>query len=105
VDKEMNIVAVFALATCFFSFQLHAAEVFADFDSPGKPSGPKGVEWRYTDQMLPVTNWEEIIPGDGFAYLKIDADRSNDRDQEKQKWPSQMIQNNPGLLSFLRRKA
>jgi beta-glucanase (GH16 family) len=41
--------------------------------------------------MLPVTSWEEIIPGDGFAYLRFDADRSNDRDQTTQRWPFQMI--------------
>ncbi len=89
----MKIITTSALlAMCFFSFPIHATELFEDFSSPGKPKQPKGIEWSYRDQMRPVASWEEIIPGDGFAYLKIDADRSNDKDQSKQKWPFQMIE-------------
>ena len=83
------------LTIFLFSVPLHASELFEDFDSPGKPEARNGADWRYTDQMLPVKNWEEIIPGDGFAYLKIDADRSNDRDKDTQKWPFQMISLSP----------
>jgi hypothetical protein len=66
------------------------AEIFEDFATPGQPR-QSGVEWTFRDQMLPVGGWEEIIPGDGYAYLRIDANRANDRDQDRQKWPFQMI--------------
>jgi hypothetical protein len=79
------------MAAGCFSPLVHATEIFEDFLLPGRPEHPEGIEWSYQDQMLPVANWEEIVPGDGFAYLKIDADRSNDRDQDKEKWPFQMI--------------
>jgi hypothetical protein len=88
---EMKLIIGFLLAVGLSYVPLNASDLFEDFNSPGKPGGAAGVTWRYRDQMLPVANWEEIIPGDGFVYLKIDADRSNDRDQEKQKWPFQMI--------------
>jgi hypothetical protein len=91
----MKICAGFVLTIYLLSVPLHPSELFEDFDWPGKPEASNGVDWRYTDQMLPVKNWEEIIPGDGFAYLKIDAVRSNDRDKDTQKWPFQMISLSP----------
>jgi hypothetical protein len=94
-EKRMKTISMVLLTSCFLSSPLHPSELFEDFDSPGKPGVLNGVDWRYTDQMLPVENWEEIVPGDGFAYLRIDADRSNDRDQSKQKWPFQMISLSP----------
>jgi hypothetical protein len=95
------------LTLWILSGPIHATELFEEFHLPGKPAGPEGISWRYTDQMLPAANWEEIIPGDGFAYLKIDADRTNDKDQEKQKWPFQMISLvpvNPGYRLEMRAK-
>ena len=91
----MNIGPRLLLSIFFFLWPLHASELFEDFDSPGEPDSSNGIAWRYTDQMLPVEDWEEIIPGDGFAYLRLDADRSNDRDQDNQKWPFQMISLSP----------
>jgi hypothetical protein len=87
----MNIGSRILVTVCLLSSPLHAAEIFEDFNARGRPGKPDAIEWRYTDQMLPVSGWEEIIPGDGYAYLEIDADRSNDRDQEEQRWPFQMI--------------
>lgn len=87
----MKNVAGLLVSLYCLSLPLQAGEIFENFDSPGKPAGPEGVNWRYTDQMLPVKSWEEIIPGDGFLYLKIDADRGNDRDRETERWPFQMV--------------
>jgi hypothetical protein len=83
------------LTICCLSPPVVGAKVFEDFTVAGKPQGPAGVQWTYRDQMLPVSGWEEIIPGDGYAYLKIDADRTNDRDRTTQKWPFQMISLSP----------
>ena len=69
----------------------HAVDIFEDFDEPGDPSERHPVDWAYTDQMLPVDGWDEIVPGDGYAHLTIDAIRENDREVEKQRWPFQML--------------
>ena len=71
-----------------------AAELLEDFEASGKPKTSGKVEWSYRNEMLPDQGWKEMIPGDGFAYLKIDSNRNNDRDSrngKKPKWPFQMI--------------
>jgi len=52
---------------------------FEDFDRLGQPLTIHGT-WRYFDDMLPIYGWNEIVPGDGFAYLTIDANTDNDQD-------------------------
>jgi hypothetical protein len=43
-----------------------------EFDSPGKPQAPVGMEWsRVTELYFPVS-WDEMVPGDGYAYLKAE---------------------------------
>ena len=79
------------LICCGLTVPSLALELFEDFASPGKPKSGKNIKWSYTDQMRAVKGWQDIIPGDGFAYLTIDADRKNDKDRKKQKWPFQMI--------------
>lgn len=90
-----TIVGLVSLAPILCSASLHAVELFEDFNMPGKPTAPKGIVWSYKDEMLPVKDWKQIVPGDGFAYLTIDADHSNDRNRIKQKWPFQMIMLSP----------
>ncbi len=51
-----------------------------DFNNPGKPSGPPETYWYYVDDMLPVTGWNDIVPGDGYAHITIDANSGNDTD-------------------------
>ena len=71
-------------------------DVFIDFSKPGKPK-TSGIKWEIRDEMLPVKGWKTIIPGDGYAYLKIDADNSNDKKKngKKIKHPFQMISFSP----------
>lgn len=62
------------------------AEVLVDyleeFDTAGEPSGPPGagLTWRFLDDIRPVSGWNDIVPGDGFAHITLDADPSNDTD-------------------------
>lgn len=50
-----------------------AGENFEGFDIPGKPSVRDGIRWGYTDELTPVTGWKNIIPGDGYAHLDVQA--------------------------------
>lgn len=70
--------------------------LFIDFKKPGKPN-TKGITWKIRDEMLPVKDWETIVPGNGYAYLTIDADKSNNKkkDGRKIKFPFQMITLSP----------
>ena len=67
-------------------------DLFVDFTKPGMPKTP-GITWKIRDEMRPVKGWKSIVPGDGFAYLKIDAKQSNDKKKngKKIKYPFQMI--------------
>ena len=97
---------------CLFSFSvftLQSAEYFEDFKTPGKPRSHKDFTWSYTDQLLPVKGWREIIPGDGFAYLTVDSDSTNNKlkNGKAVKWPFQMISVNgvgPGHSLEMRAK-
>ncbi|MBV7314603.1 family 16 glycosylhydrolase [Shewanella sp. NIFS-20-20] len=62
--------------------------IFEDFDTAGQPEHP-GVTWRYRAQLAPVSSWQDIIPGDGFAYLRINGRHS--RLMPEVKWPFQML--------------
>ena len=53
-----------------------------NFDNLGQPQTVHG-SWRYVDDMLPVYGWNEIVPGDGYAYLTIDANTDNDQDSSQ----------------------
>ena len=64
-----------------------ALNLFEDFAKPGQPA-ENGVKWKYRTELRPVSSWEEIIPGDGFAHLTVDSDKSNDTGK---KWPFQSL--------------
>ncbi len=57
-------------------------EYIEEFDNPGEPQGPSaGHYWNYFNDIYPdQDNWNEIIPGDGYAYLTVDPDITNDTD-------------------------
>lgn len=50
-----------------------AREYFEGFDAPGKPPTRDGIHWGYADELTPVAGWREIIPGDGYAHLRVKA--------------------------------
>jgi hypothetical protein len=78
----------------YYITPLYSLDLFEDFKSPGKPKSSNKVEWSFRCEMLPVKDWKEIVPGDGFAYLEIDSKSSNDKSSKngkRAKWPFQMI--------------
>lgn len=66
-----------------FSFSVNAQISYTEnFDAKGIPTNiPVDSYWKYFNDIHPMQNtWEEFIPGDGFAYIKVDADIHNDTD-------------------------
>ncbi|MGY6648340.1 Ig-like domain-containing protein [Wenyingzhuangia sp. IMCC45574] len=62
--------------------QSNPVTYFEDFNSPGYPSNiPAGSYWTFHNEIHPSQDtWEKFIPGDGYAYIKVDPDTSNDLD-------------------------
>jgi beta-glucanase (GH16 family) len=54
-----------------------------NFDSKGYPKNlPNGAYWKFYNDIYPAqTIWDSFIPGDGNAYITVDADKSNDTDE------------------------
>ncbi|MCL8006946.1 glycoside hydrolase family 16 protein [Gelidibacter japonicus] len=53
-----------------------------EFDKPGKPTSDKGFEWSFVNDINPnQQNWEDFVPGDGYAHITIDSDVENDTDE------------------------
>lgn len=58
--------------------------LFEDFNGKGKPNATSGNYWSFKSDIYPLQNtWDAIVPGDGYAHLIIDADKSNDTDATK----------------------
>lgn len=91
----MKIAVIFGMfSVLFWAAPVQALQLFEDFKNPGRPHSSGLVEWSYRTELLPVKGWLDIVPGDGFAHIEIDAKRSNDRSSKhdgKPKWPFQMI--------------
>ena len=53
-----------------------------NFDNAGIPTQiPTDSYWKYFNDIHPSQDsWSKFIPGDGFAYIKVDADVNNDTD-------------------------
>lgn len=53
-----------------------------NFDNAGIPTQiPTDSYWKYFNDIRPGQDtWEKFIPGDGFAYIKVDANVNNDTD-------------------------
>ena len=62
--------------------QTNTVTYFEDFDSSGIPTDlPANGYWTFHNEIDPTqTSWEDFIPGDGFAYITVDANTSNDND-------------------------
>jgi hypothetical protein len=87
----MNITTITSLyiaGSLLTPVSVQAVELTEDFDVKGKPASSSKVKWSYRDELLPVRDWDSICPGDGFAYIKIDAIKANNK---KKKWPFQTI--------------
>ena len=81
--RSLFIVLLFHLTS------LSAVELLENFDTPGLPATSSLVNWGFAAELRPVKDWKEICPGEGYAYLTIDADPENN--QKKKKWPFQTI--------------
>lgn len=56
--------------------------LFEEFDKPGKPLLKEDFNWYFINDMYPdQKNWEDFIPGDGYAHITIDANIDNDTDE------------------------
>lgn len=52
-----------------------------NFDTQGQPTTPNNLNWSYITDIYPdQSTWNDIIPGDGYAYLTVDANTGNDTD-------------------------
>lgn len=72
------------IVTVFFScFVIGQTTYTENFDSKGYPNNiPTNTYWKFFNDIHPSqTNWDAFIPGDGFAYITVDADKSNDTDE------------------------
>ena len=69
---------------CFFYTISFIGQItyIENFNDKGIPTNiPNGSYWKYFNDIHPYQNtWEKFIPGDGFAYIKVDADIHNDTD-------------------------
>ncbi len=63
-------------------------QVFEDFNQAGQPKH-QGIEWHYRAQLAEVNEWSDIIPGDGYAYLHINA--ADNLPEPDITWPFQML--------------
>ncbi|PQJ80430.1 Ig-like domain-containing protein [Polaribacter porphyrae] len=62
--------------------QSNSITYFEDFNDVGYPTNlPNGAYWTYHNEIYPSQDaWNKFIPGDGNAYLTVDADINNDTD-------------------------
>lgn len=75
----------FSLAILFVFqsfFVLGQTSYIEDFNSAGYPTNlPSGSYWKFYNEIHPSQEtWKQFIPGDGNAYLIVDADINNDTD-------------------------
>ncbi len=69
----------FFLSTVFYG----QVSYFEDFLEPGRPyTAPTNWYWKFKNHIYPKqNNWKKFIPGDGFAYITVDAHKKNDKDK------------------------
>lgn len=78
--KFKTLISTILLLNCFFiASQTTYTE---NFDGKGYPSNiPTNAYWKFFNDIHPAQQgWDAFIPGDGFAYITVDADTSNDTD-------------------------
>ena len=71
------------------------AEYFEGFDQSGRPAGRDGIAWNYTAELSPVKSWNDLVPGDGFAYLTVERSALKKRRKSGYFWPFQTLSFGP----------
>lgn len=79
----------------FTALGARALEYREEFDHRGRPPSPPGHEWAYRDELSPVAKWEEIVPGDGYAYLSAEHEFMKRGRWPWQFWPFQSLEFGP----------
>jgi len=72
-----------------------ALEYFEDFRQPGRPAATAGLEWDYRAELSPVNGWEDLIPGNGYAYLSAERELVKKRRRPRGIWPFQKMSFGP----------
>lgn len=88
---KASCIFTFVVLCCLFVLKINAQVNYTEnFDAPGMPDGPVASDyWYFTTDINPLQNdWNDIVPGDGYAYLTVDSDLGNDTDYSL---PFQMI--------------
>ncbi len=84
IYKKYVLTLLALLASISLLAQTNANDLtyFEDFDNPGYPiNTPAGSYWSFYNEIHPSQDtWNKFIPGDGNAYITVDADISNDTD-------------------------
>ncbi|PQJ75196.1 Ig-like domain-containing protein [Polaribacter gangjinensis] len=78
-----SLCALFLLSyNVFAQTNANSITYFEDFNSQGYPTNlPVGSYWTFHNEIYPnQVSWTDFMPGDGYAYLTVDADISNDLD-------------------------
>jgi len=83
--------AVFAAALIAAASTADAVEYRENFDEPGRPQAPEGLEWSYRAELCPVKSWQNIVPGDGYAYLSVERSWLEPRKHNAVFWPFQTL--------------
>jgi hypothetical protein len=68
-----------------------AEEYFEGFDSMGQPPGEEGLTWSATTELSKPTDWNTLIPGDGYAHLKVDKASLSEGNLITGTWPFQTL--------------
>jgi hypothetical protein len=71
------------IITVFYScFAISQTTYIEGFNTKGYPANlPNNAYWMFYNDIHPnQNNWDKFIPGDGNAYITVDADKSNDTD-------------------------
>lgn len=78
--KQKLLLSIIAVLCSYFA--IGQTTYTENFDTKGNPSNlPNDAYWMFYNDIHPSqTNWDAFIPGDGNAYITVDADKSNDTD-------------------------
>ena len=90
-----RIALVVLLATTAPVRSMIAHELFEGFDKRGKPACPDGISWEYTAELSPVSGWDDLVPGDGYAHLTADRSALKKRPAGSVFWPFQTLSVGP----------
>lgn len=82
------------LAACLGGAPLLAQEYFEGFDARGKPPERAGIIWSYEAQLAPA-NWKTLIPGDGYAHLRVERSAWREPSPDRTSWPFQTLSLGP----------